>query len=83
MALSYEEMRKMPDAELVALHDRMAGSTTPSLDGYREEIARRETERSNDALLGLTKQLTYLTWAVVVLTVITAGCSIAALLVAA
>ncbi|WP_180685926.1 hypothetical protein [Streptomyces gossypiisoli] len=46
MALTLDELRKLPDAELVKRYDRQAARLTESTSLYRDELDRRALERS-------------------------------------
>lgn len=66
---TFGELRSLPEAELVARYDRLARSDDVGFflgpDEYLNELTRRETERQG-------KRLEWLTWALVVLTIVIA-----------
>ena len=68
MADSYEELSKLPMDVLKQRYDGMAKSTSEGLLFYREEIARREAEVQNSAMLAFTKQVRDMTIAITVMT---------------
>lgn len=79
---SYDDLRAMPDEELVAMYNGRAVNTVPGLDFYREELHRRYMVHASDRMESLTATIKTLTWAVLVLTTVSVGVSAAALIVA-
>lgn len=65
MVMKLDELRKLPKTELWRLYDEKAKTVDPSLNHYRDEVARREQYKQ-------TKWLVFLTISVLVVTVISA-----------
>ena len=55
MAFSRAELRSMSDEELVTLHDEIARFTQVGLNFYRDELAKRQSEREMAVMRRLTK----------------------------
>lgn len=64
-ALTLKELRALPMDELIQRHDYAAGNVVASLDYFRNEITRRDLERS-------ARRMEHLTWAIAVFTIIVA-----------
>ena len=69
-------LRKMPESELVELHDRLATNTSVGVIYYLDELARREAARSESRIECLTEKVRFLTVVVTILTAITTVASI-------
>lgn len=54
MALKYEELQAMTDAELKAQYNEIATNTSVGLEWYREELRSRHLDRSERTLRRLT-----------------------------
>jgi hypothetical protein len=72
MSHSVKELRSLPTAELERLHDSAAKNTVVGTRHYLDEIARRDQERANKILIGLTGAIVLLTIALVYLTFVLA-----------
>ena len=72
MSHTLEELRSLPKAELIRLHDEKAKVTGVGAGYYLEELARREQERANKILIGLTLAIVFLTFVLVYLTYVLA-----------
>ena len=70
MSQSIEELRKLSDDDVIALHDRVAQNTQVGVQFYLDEINRREQNKQTDLMVKYTKQILQLTIMVAVLTVI-------------
>lgn len=78
---SYAQLQALSDAELERRLDATLGaSTVLHTNFYREEIARRESERASRRMVALTEQLRLLTLAVTGATIIALAISVVALL---
>jgi hypothetical protein len=76
---SYEEFMAKSDEELVAAYNVSKNNATRTTSQwYLDELSRRRTDRATDALVQLTKRLTWLTVAIAVLTAVGAAASIIA-----
>lgn len=60
----------MSDEELIALHDKQAGSATASVSYYLDEISRRETRRQTAIIVWFTIAIFALTVVVALSTVL-------------
>lgn len=60
-AKSIAQLRELSDADLIAQHDYLIGSTQVGTGYYRDELVRRETERATGRMERLTKIATGLT----------------------
>ena len=65
-----KELRSITVDELVKRHDEQAGRTEVGVSYYLEELARRDQERTNRVLIGLTVALTVLTLVIAILTLV-------------
>ena len=65
-----EELRKLPDEELIAAHDRLAKNTDVGISYYLTELDRRNQARQTEAMLKYTRQITWMTAAVTIATII-------------
>ena len=72
MAHTLKELRSLPVEELIQLHDQKAKDTGVGAGYYLEELARRDQERANKILIGLTGAIVLLTIALVYLTYVLA-----------
>lgn len=74
MSETLSELRqKLTDDELIKRHDAIAKSTMVGTQHYLDELARRDAQRTADAMLRLTKIITALTIVMAVLTVVNVG----------
>jgi hypothetical protein len=70
MSQSIEQLRKLTDDEVIALHDTVAVHTQVGVQFYLDEINRREQNKQTDLMVKYTKQMLWLTIFVAALTVI-------------
>jgi hypothetical protein len=70
MTQSIEELRKLSDKEVIALHDEVAVHTVAGVQFYLDEINRREQNKQTDLMVKYTKQMLMLTVFVAALTVV-------------
>lgn len=78
---SFAELKALSEDELEhRLDATLASGTVLHTNFYRDEIARRESERTSRRLLALTEQLRLLTLAVTAATIIALAISVTALL---
>lgn len=70
MSQSIEQLRKLTDDEVIALHDTVAAHTQVGVQFYLDEINRREQNKLTDLMVKYTKQMLWLTIFVAALTVI-------------
>jgi len=71
MSKSIADLRALSDEDLIHEHDETARSTVVGTNYYLDELARRESKRSADAVLQNTITVRNLTWAIGVLTALT------------
>lgn len=78
---SFAQLRALTDSELEQRLDAtLGGRTQLHTNFYREELARRETERASRKMVELTNQIRLLTLAVTGATIIALAISVLALL---
>lgn len=70
MSLTYRELRKMSDEELIDQHDKESKYTVVGTSYYLEELARRDSQRVNDSMLRCTKWITAMTAIMLLATVV-------------
>jgi hypothetical protein len=70
MSQSIEQLRKLTDDEVIALHDTVAVHTQVGVQFYLDEVNRREQNKQTDLMVKFTKQILWLTIFIAVLTVI-------------
>ncbi|HRB20105.1 MAG TPA: hypothetical protein PLB54_00110 [Nitrosomonas sp.] len=70
MSQSIEQLRKLTDDEVIALHDIIATRTDVGVQFYLDEINRREQNKQTELMVKFTKQILRLTIIITVLTVI-------------
>ncbi len=70
MAETYKALSELSVEQLKARYDKHAESTQVALNFYREEIARREADALNKAMLAFTKQVRDMTIAITVMTAV-------------
>jgi hypothetical protein len=61
MASTLAELRAMRTEDVVQEYDRQAGTTVPSLDLYRQELAQRDFEAHSQQMLHLTQAMERMT----------------------
>jgi len=66
----YDEIKKLSIAELKERHDKSVKIIEAGSKFYREEILRREAEKMNAEMLSMTKQMKYMTIAIMIMTFI-------------
>jgi len=79
---SFEQLSGLSDQELVGEYNSIARHTALGLGFYRDEIHRRQLERSAAEMESLTTRIYRLTVCVAVLTTISVAASVVALAVA-
>lgn len=70
MSQSIEQLRKLTDDEVIALHDRAANNTDVGVQFFLDEINRREQNKQTELMVKFTKQILRLTIIITILTVI-------------
>ena len=70
MSQSIEQLRKLTDDEVIALHDTVATHTQVGVQFYLDEINRREQNKQTDLMVKYTKLMLWLTIFVAALTVV-------------
>lgn len=70
MSQSIEQLRKLTDDEVIALHDAIAVHTQVGVQFYLDEINRREQNKQTDLMVKYTKLMLWLTIFVAALTVV-------------
>ena len=70
MSQSIEQLRKLTDDEVIALHDTVAVHTQVGVQFYLDEINRREQNKQTDLMVKYTKIMLWLTIFVAALTVV-------------
>jgi len=69
--MTYAQLRRLSDADLIHLYEELANSTQLQGLGFvREELTRREAERQQEEMLRMTKQMRNMTIAITLLTVV-------------
>lgn len=68
--MKYADLLKMTDEELIDKYDETAEHTSVGLSYYTEELARRRTEKSDNLMLKLTKQITIMTAIMLLATIV-------------
>lgn len=76
----FEEIRNLSDEDLIKEFDSMAKPSHLGPSFYREEIARRESERLNDKMLNYTHELHYFTKWITIMAVVSTITAIASLI---
>jgi hypothetical protein len=70
MAESIEELRNLPDEEVIRRHDRIAGNTVVGTQHYLDELSRRDAVRQGERMERLTLSINRLTWVVMGATIV-------------
>jgi hypothetical protein len=78
---AYEDLRARSDSELISLYDHAMGTVVPSLALYRDELLRRESVRSANELIKLTRELRSLTVTVAAATIVALALAVVGVLV--
>lgn len=69
MAETIEQLRNLPDEEVIRRHDSMTQNTVVGTKHYLDELARRDAVRQGERMERLTKSINVLTWAIMVATI--------------
>ena len=69
MSESLEELRSMPEEELIKRHDSHANSTAIGVEHYLVELARRDQDKQTNTMLEYTRGIKRMT---VIITLLTA-----------
>ena len=67
---TYENLKKISAEELKQKYDELSSSTQVGLNFYREEIARRESEKMNSEMVNMTSQMRNMTIAISIMTLV-------------
>ena len=70
MAETIEELRNLPDEEVIQRHDSAAVHTVVGTQHYLDELARRDAVRQGERMERLTASINRLTWAITGATII-------------
>lgn len=73
MSMSIRKLRSTPDEELIALHDSAAIHTSPGVNYYLDELARRAAANQTARMVDLTRAVTAMTAVITILTVVNAA----------
>ena len=57
MSYSLKDLRSVPTEELIAMHDKLASWTQPSVSYCLGEIKRRDDEKTNAEMLEISRQM--------------------------
>ncbi len=68
MVENYKKLRETSKETLIHNYDVVATHTTPGLNYYRDEIARRDAEEQSQIILKFTKQMRDMTIAITAMT---------------
>lgn len=79
MAFGLDELRGLPDDELIRLHDQVAVHTVVGTAYYSDELRRRELERSTAASARLARASFWLTVASTLLALVAVLVSVVAI----
>ena len=80
MSETVEQLRALPDDELVRKHDHQAKSTIVDTRHYLDELNRRYQNRQTDSMLQFTKWITFMTVVVTIATLVNVGLAVGVLL---
>jgi hypothetical protein len=67
---TYEELKLLSIDDLKQKYDKLSSSTCVGLNFYREEIARRESEKLNSDMVKMTSQMRNMTIAISIMTLV-------------
>jgi hypothetical protein len=81
MSYNYEQLRDLTDADLIKEFNTLMESAQVGPSFYREELARRESERLNDKMLIYTHELHYFTKWITIMAVMSTITAIISLIV--
>ncbi len=70
MAETIEQLRDLPDEEVIRRHDAMAQNTVVGTQHYLDELARRDMVRQGERMERLTASINRLTWVIMAATII-------------
>jgi len=79
VSYSYQQLRNLPDEDLIAFHDQTAMNTSVGVTYALDELARREAQRQTKELIAYTNQIRWFTIAVAIFTVINVVVAVALL----
>lgn len=68
MVENYKRLRETSKGTLIQKYDAVATHTTPGLNYYRDEIARRDAEEQSLIILRFTKQMRDMTFVITLMT---------------
>ncbi len=69
MAETIEQLRNVPDEEVIRRHDSMAQNTVVGTQHYLNELARRDAVRQGERMERLTVSINRLTWVIMAATI--------------
>lgn len=67
---TYEELKRLSIDDLKQKYDKLSSSTQVGLNFYREEIARRESEKLNLDMVKMTSQMRNMTIVISIMTLV-------------
>jgi len=70
MAETIEELRSLPDEDIIRRHDARTQNTVVGTKHYLNELARRDMERQGERMEKLTRSMNRLTIVVTIVTVL-------------
>ena len=70
MAETIEELRSLPDEEIIKRHDAQAVHTVVGTQHYLNELARRDAVRQGERMEALTRSINVLTVVITIATVV-------------
>jgi hypothetical protein len=70
MAETIEELRSLPEEEVIQRHDEQATHTVVGTQHYLDELARRDAVRQGERMERLTASINWLTWIITGATII-------------
>jgi len=68
--LTYKELKQLSIDDLKQKYDKLSSSTQVGLSFYREEIARRESEKLNLDMVKMTAQMRNMTIVISIMTLV-------------
>lgn len=69
-AKKFDELSRMSREDLVDYYDATTPSVVVGLDFIRQEIARRDAQAANEAMMAMTRQMRNMTGAITLLTIV-------------
>ena len=70
MSMSYKELQKISDDQLVNLYDEQAQHTCVGINYYADELNRRQSERANKVMVRCTVAITIMTAVMLLATIV-------------